>query len=70
MKPIAVLTLWTVALAAVPVPKQPGQQCPSGYASESHWCTPMANAPPAVPKGSGQCPSSMTASGGFCIEKR
>lgn len=30
---------------------------------------PMANAPVAVPKGKGQCPSTMVQSGNYCVEK-
>ena len=54
--------------SATPLPKV--GSCPSGYASEASWCVPMRNAPVAVPKGAGQCPSSMTASGAYCIEKQ
>jgi hypothetical protein len=37
------LVLASPALAEpLPVPKLSGQQCPSGYASGAHWCTPMA----------------------------
>jgi hypothetical protein len=54
--------------AATPLPKV--GNCPSGYASEAHWCVPTQNAPIAVLKGRGQCPSTMVQSGSYCIEKR
>jgi hypothetical protein len=50
------------------VPKPLGQQCPSGYASGAHWCTPMSNTTrDAVPTGTGQCPSGWIQSGAFCL---
>jgi len=56
-----------LATAAVPVPKT--GSCPSGYSSEASWCVPMANAPVAVPKGRGQCPSTMVQSGNYCVSR-
>ena len=54
--------------SAIPLPKT--GSCPSGYSSEAVWCVPMANAPVAVPKGAGQCPSTMRQSGNYCIESK
>jgi hypothetical protein len=62
------LAIILLAATAVPLPKVGA--CPSGYASEAHWCVPMANAPAAVVKGRGQCPSTMVQSGQYCVEKR
>jgi hypothetical protein len=46
----------------LPVPKQPGQQCPGGYASGAHWCTPMPGTTrDVVAKGQGACPSKWSA---------
>lgn len=54
---------------AMPLPKT--GNCPSGYASEAAWCVPMKkDAPVAVPKGAGQCPSTMVQSGNYCVEPR
>jgi hypothetical protein len=66
---LLVLLVITGALAQpLPVAKPPGQQCPAGYASGAHWCTPMAGTTrPAVPKGAAACPSGWTTSGGFCL---
>ena len=54
--------------SATPLPKV--GSCPSGYASEAAWCVPMRNAPVAVPKGKGQCPSTMIQSGNYCIDTK
>ena len=56
-------------LLASAIPLAKVGSCPSGYASEAHWCVPMRNALVAVPKGKGQCPSTMTTSGNYCIDK-
>lgn len=57
----------TVALqVAVPIPKEPGKQCPSGYASGSNYCTPMSGSGPAIIK-KGPCPSGWMSSGGACL---
>ena len=54
--------------SATPLPEV--GSCPSGYSSEASWCVPMKNAPVAVPKGAGQCPSTMIQSGSYCIDKQ
>ena len=60
--------LVVVLLIATPVVKT--GTCPSGYSSEAAWCVPMQNAPVAVPKGNGQCPSTMRQSGNYCIDSK
>ena len=58
-------------LLALPLPKPPGEQCPANYRSEAQWCVPADDrAPVVVPKGRGQCPSTMVESGGFCVMPR
>ena len=60
MRAIVIALLLTGAL---PVPKSDGAQCPAGFASEAHYCTPMNDeTPPAILK-RGACPSGWTASG-------
>src|SRR5262245_59575932 len=70
---LAVVTLLLITPAVaqpLPVPKPPGQQCPSGYASGAHWCTPMSTTTRnAVPKGTGQCPSGWIQSEAFCLSQ-
>ncbi len=56
-----------LAAAAYPLPKV--GPCPAGFISEAHWCVPDQHAPFAVPKGAGQCPSTMTQSGSYCVDK-
>lgn len=55
-------------LLASAIPLQKVGSCPSGYASEAAWCVPMKNAPVAVIKGKGQCPSTMRQSGNYCVD--
>jgi hypothetical protein len=40
---LATMTAMIVSAGAqpLPLPKQPGQQCPAGYASGASYCTPM-----------------------------
>ena len=66
---IAALLLASPALAQpLPLPKPPGRQCPAGFASGAHWCTPMPGSTrDAVVKGQGACPSGWLQSGGFCL---
>ena len=61
------LPLLILLAATTPLPKV--GSCPSGYSSEASWCVPMQNARVAVPKGKGQCPSTMMQSGAYCIEQ-
>jgi hypothetical protein len=43
-------------------------QCPTGYASGAHWCTPMpGNKRDAIPKGQRGCPSGWIVSGAYCL---
>jgi hypothetical protein len=60
----------SLLLLASAIPLAKTGSCPAGYASEASWCVPMKNAPVAVPKGKGQCPSTMRQSGNYCIDTR
>jgi hypothetical protein len=54
----------------LPIPKEPGKQCPSGFASGASWCTPMPTTTRRAvskPKGA-SCPSGWSESGGACLE--
>jgi hypothetical protein len=64
--------LIVLASAAVaeplPLPKQAGEECPKGYASRAHWCTPMPGTTrQAVRKAQRGCPSGWVTSGGYCL---
>jgi hypothetical protein len=68
MRATSIITLLLLA-SAVPLPKT--GSCPAGYASEAAWCVPMSkNAPVAVAKGKGQCPSTMRQSGNYCVDSK
>ena len=54
--------------SATPLPKV--GSCRAGYASKASWCVPMSNAPVVVPKGVGQCPSTMRQSDNYCIDTK
>jgi hypothetical protein len=62
----AVLLTTTTAALAEPVPRLSGG-CPSGYASQGSYCSPMAGSRPAIIK-QGQCPSGFFTSGNYCVE--
>ena len=65
---LLILMAWPAVAEPLPLPKQPGQECPSGYASTAHWCTPMPGTTrQAVRKGLRGCPSSWVPSGGYCL---
>jgi hypothetical protein len=63
-------TVIAIVLASSAIPLAKVGSCPSNNASESGWCVPMKSAKVAVPKGHAPCPSTMMASGAYCIEKR
>ena len=63
----AVLLLATPAGAQSIAVRKIGQ-CPAGYASGAHWCTPMpGNKRDAIPKGQRGCPSGWIVSGAYCL---
>lgn len=76
MRPILALALALVpslALAqAMPIRKEKGQTCPTGYyASGSDFCAPFNDAKPAVARRKGEsCPSGTYTSGGGCVSFR
>jgi hypothetical protein len=52
----------------LPLPKQLGQECPSGYASGAHWCTPKRGTTrQAIRKGQRACPSGWVQAGAYCL---
>jgi hypothetical protein len=65
---ITALLAATTALAEpLPVVKQQGQQCPSGYSSGASYCTPMSGTRRHAIVKTGQCPSNWITSGGYCL---
>ena len=60
----------SLLLLASAIPLVKTGSCPTGYASEASWCVPMKNALVAVPKGKGQCPSTMWQSGNYCVDTK
>jgi hypothetical protein len=69
---VAAFPLSTPALAQpLPYPKQPGKQCSGSYRESGGFCVPKSDrSPPAIPKGSGQCPSGWRQSGSACEKMR
>jgi hypothetical protein len=74
MKTIVSLLVLLAATAAfaqpLPVPKQTGGPCPSGYASGSAYCTPVSPRSPRAIVKTGPCPSGWADNGHFCTEVR
>jgi hypothetical protein len=68
---VVILLATTIGAMAqpLPIPRVQGQQCPAGYASGAHWCTPLPSTTrDAVAKPRGvACPSGWIESGGACL---
>jgi hypothetical protein len=60
-----------LAQGAMPIRKEKGQTCPTGYYASGDFCAPFKDAKPAVARRKGEsCPTGTYASSGGCVSFR